>query len=75
MIDVNVSGSTVILKPAAPANVRSERVTSSTVALAWNGQTDAKEYNVYRDGALVATTTEPTFTDTQLKPTQPIAIK
>ncbi|MIM11919.1 carbohydrate-binding protein, partial [Listeria monocytogenes] len=54
-------------KPAAPANVRSERVTSSTVALAWNGQTDAKEYNVYRDGALVATTTEPTFTDTQLK--------
>ena len=50
-------------------------MTSSTVALAWNGQTDAKEYNVYRDGALVATTTEPTFTDTQLKPTQPIAIK
>jgi len=68
VIDVNVSGSTVIPeKPAAPANVRSERVTSSTVALAWNGQTDAKEYNVYRDGALVATTTEPTFTDTQLK--------
>lgn len=68
VIDVNVSGSTVIPeKPTAPANVRSERVTSSTVALAWNGQTDAKEYNVYRDGALVATTTEPTFTDTQLK--------
>ena len=42
-------------------------MTSSTVALAWNGQTDAKEYNVYRDGALVATTTEPTFIDTQLK--------
>lgn len=38
VIDVNVSGSTVIPeKPAAPANVRSERVTSSTVALAWNG--------------------------------------
>ncbi|MCS6734484.1 lytic polysaccharide monooxygenase, partial [Proteus terrae] len=68
VIDVNVSGSTVIPeKPAAPAKVRSERVTSSTVALAWNGQTDAKEYNVYRDGALVATTTEPTFIDTQLK--------
>ncbi|WP_148572482.1 fibronectin type III domain-containing protein [Nocardioides caldifontis] len=53
--------------PSQPGNLRTTSVTSSSVALAWNASTDdvgVTGYQVRRDGALVATVTGTSWTDT-----------
>jgi chitodextrinase len=52
--------------PTAPANLRATSLTKARAYLAWNASTDAvgvTGYRVYRNGALVATTTGLTWSD------------
>ncbi|MCM3716038.1 hypothetical protein M3202_18460 [Alkalihalobacillus oceani] len=51
---------------ATPQNLRLVEVTSRSAELAWDPVTGAEAYEVYRDGRLITTVTEPTVTDTDL---------
>jgi chitodextrinase len=59
--------------PAPPANLRVNGSTPSSVTLVWDASTPAadcqiKEYNIYRDGTLVTTSNQTTYTETGLAP-------
>ncbi|MCM3716040.1 hypothetical protein M3202_18470 [Alkalihalobacillus oceani] len=51
---------------ATPQNLRLVDVTSRSAELAWDHVTGAEAYEVYRDGRLIMTVTEPRVTDTDL---------
>lgn len=51
--------------PTAPGNLQAKTAVGASVPLSWEASTDnvkVKGYNVYRNGALVATTTRKTYT-------------
>ncbi|MBI4145097.1 hypothetical protein HY493_02720 [Candidatus Woesearchaeota archaeon] len=52
--------------PSRVAGLKGEKVTSGTVELVWteNDEADIHEYAVYRNSIRVATTQQPTYTDT-----------
>lgn len=52
--------------PGAPTGLHVTGVTTSSVSLAWDSQTGAVKYGVYRDGQHVATVTGTQYTDTGL---------
>ncbi|WP_206912053.1 hypothetical protein IGL98_003251 [Enterococcus sp. DIV0840] len=71
VIDVNVKGNGEITPPveeapATPTNVKTSEVTTSSLKLTWNTVSNAKEYNVYRDGKKVATVGGTQFNDANL---------
>jgi chitodextrinase len=58
------------LKPSAPSTLRATGSSSSTNGLTWNASTDnvgVAGYNIFRDGAKIATVTGTTYTDTGLR--------
>lgn len=55
--------------PSAPQNLRTTSVTSTQIALAWNASLDDQSlsgYRVYRNNALIATTTQTSYTNSGL---------
>lgn len=57
--------------PAAPANLRAESVTETSVVLAWNPSTDnvgVKSYNVYRNNTYIGYSSNTTYTASGLTP-------
>ncbi|MEV6108765.1 glycoside hydrolase family 18 protein [Streptomyces sp. NPDC051940] len=52
--------------PAAPTGLTAGSATSSSIALSWNAVSGATGYNVYRDGAKVASVSSPSATATGL---------
>jgi hypothetical protein len=57
--------------PTVPGNLTATPLTSTKIALSWTASTDnvgVAQYRIFRDGALVTTTTATTFTDTRRKP-------
>src|SRR5262249_9271990 len=57
--------------PSVPANLATTVVSSSQINLAWTASTDnvgVASYGIYRGGALIATTTRTTYSDTGLVP-------
>ena len=55
--------------PTSPAGVQTTALDASTVQISWQAATDnvgTTGYNIYRNGVLVGTTTNTTFTDTGL---------
>jgi chitodextrinase len=59
--------------PTDPSNLVATAASTSQVNLAWSGSTDAggsglHGYQIYRDSALVATTTNTSYSDTTLSP-------
>ncbi len=65
--NVNVPDNT---PPSTPSNLRNTSTTNSTIVMAWNAATDSESgisgYNVYRNNALVTTTTSLTHTSSGL---------
>jgi len=58
-----------IQPPSAPESVRALAATPNEIVVVWNASTDnigVTAYQVFRDGALIATTPFPVFTDTGL---------
>ncbi|MFB6732450.1 fibronectin type III domain-containing protein, partial [Bacillus mobilis] len=56
--------------PTAPANLRSSNQTTTTVELKWDASKDnvgVKEYEIFRDGTKVGTTSTTSYEDTGLK--------
>ncbi len=47
----------------APSDVVAEAVDTRSIRVSWSAVNNAQSYNVYRDGALVATTPEVVYTD------------
>ncbi|MBC1501497.1 LPXTG cell wall anchor domain-containing protein [Listeria weihenstephanensis] len=59
-----------IAAPSVPSNLRVAKVTSEEVVLNWDASKDnvaVAGYKVYRDGKEIATVTNPTYTDKQVK--------
>ena len=54
--------------PAAPGNFRQTAKDYFSMSLAWDEVSDATSYKLYRDGTLLATLTETSYTDTGLQP-------
>ncbi|HEX7832605.1 MAG TPA: right-handed parallel beta-helix repeat-containing protein [Thermoanaerobaculia bacterium] len=55
--------------PSAPSSLNATVASSTSIKLTWNSATDnvgVSGYRIYRRGALVATVTTPTWTDTNL---------
>ncbi|MFT6563722.1 MAG: chitin-binding protein [Actinomycetes bacterium] len=71
-IDVNVAGSAPEIEaPGAPTTLAVSAVTDSTATLNWQSTTAgsaAVDYQVYRDGELVGTTSGTSFEDLSLSP-------
>lgn len=71
-ITVNPSGGNDITPPSVPQGLASPSQTASTVSLTWNASTDnaggsgVAGYDVYRNGALVGSTSATSYTDTGL---------
>jgi chitinase len=61
--------------PAAPAGLKTEAVTTSSVTLAWTAVPGATGYAVYRDGAKVRTVTGTSTTVTGLAPSTAYAFQ
>ncbi|MFI9343721.1 chitinase [Streptomyces sp. NPDC052773] len=61
--------------PAAPAGLKTEAVTASSVTLAWTAVPGATGYAVYRDGAKVRTVTGTSTTVTGLAPSTAYAFQ
>ena len=58
--------------PSPPSNLQASTVTATTAALAWTASTDnvgVTGYNIYRNGSLIGSTTQTSYTDTGLSPT------
>lgn len=74
VVDLNVSGGPVeddTVAPSVPGTLSSSAVTTAGATVSWKASTDnvgVNGYEVLRDGVRVAQTTNPTFTDTGLKP-------
>lgn len=58
-----IAGPVKLTTPKAPANFRVVSESDTEVALAWDAAEKAEGYRVYRDGALLADTTDLTYTD------------
>ena len=59
------------IAPSVPANVRTTSVLSRSVGLAWDASTDnvgVTSYRVVRNGSVIATVTQPSYTDTSVRP-------
>jgi len=57
--------------PTAPTNLRAVSVTDSSVSLAWNASTDkvgVTSYNIYRDNAIIGSSSTASYTVSGLKP-------
>ncbi|MBE9897080.1 carbohydrate-binding protein [Enterococcus casseliflavus] len=68
VIDVNVSADTGIPEiPSKPTNIQVNNVTSNSATLSWSGHTSVEKYNIFRDGNLIETTSNLTFTDNSLE--------
>lgn len=72
-IDVNLTnaGTGVVEQPSVPGNVTSVSQTATSIELGWTKSvaTDGiKQYDVYRDGKLIASTKETAYTDKDLTP-------
>jgi chitinase len=71
-ITVNPSGGNDTAPPSVPQGLASPSQTASTVSLTWNASTDnaggsgVAGYDVYRNGALVGSTSATSYTDTGL---------
>lgn len=63
----NIATATPLDLPDAPGNLRTTRVTSSSVSLAWNAVIGASSYIVYRDEEEVREVTGTTLTDVNLE--------
>lgn len=58
---------TIITKIDTPVNLNAS-LDDRTVTLTWDAVSGAEEYKVYRDGAVVASVTSTTYTDTLIPP-------
>ncbi|MDF5751822.1 glycosyl hydrolase family 18 protein [Spongiactinospora sp. TRM90649] len=70
-LSVTTPGTGEDLPPSRPTNLRSTDITSTSAALAWDASTDdkgVKNYDVLRDGTVVATVTGTTANVTGLTP-------
>ncbi len=68
----NMSVSSLPVQPlAAPANLASGTITTSTIALTWTGTASAAGYNVLRGGSKIGTTASTAYTDTGLTAATP----
>ncbi|WP_407268557.1 discoidin domain-containing protein [Radiobacillus sp. PE A8.2] len=59
--------------PTVPANLTAKALSSNEIELTWEASTDnagVAEYNIYRDGALVGSTTSTSYNDTGLDATK-----
>ncbi len=68
---INVVANDDTTAPTTPTNLRTTNVTTSGVSIAWDASTDnygVLGYRVYRNGAVVGTTTTATYTDSNLNP-------
>lgn len=57
------------IPPSVPSGLRSTSVSSTTIALSWNTSTDNRDtvsYRILRNGNVIATTTQTTYTDSSL---------
>ena len=63
-------GAVVITTPPAPQNLRQTGKTLESISLAWDAVSSADGYKLYRDGALIATQTATSYTDTGLLPSE-----
>lgn len=69
VIDVNISTDSIVPElPQVPENFRADRVTSQSVSLTWNSQSNVQKYNVFRDGELIATTISSSYLDEEVLP-------
>ena len=59
-----IAGPVKITTPKAPGNFRVVSETDTEVALAWDAAENATGYRLYKNGALLADTTELAYTDT-----------
>jgi chitodextrinase len=60
-----------VTPPSVPTNLQASNVTSTTLKISWTASTDdvaVAGYQVFRNGAKVATTTTTSYTDTGLAP-------
>jgi chitinase len=67
--DLGACDGTDTTPPTVPANLASPSQTSTSIALGWSASTDAsgiQNYDVLRNGTIVATVTTTSFTDTNL---------
>ncbi len=68
----STASSSVDVNITAPANLVPIEETSSTISLAWTASTEASGtiagYDIYRNGAQVGTSVDPSFIDTGLSP-------
>ncbi|MEO7364551.1 MAG: fibronectin type III domain-containing protein [Candidatus Saccharimonadales bacterium] len=65
------SSSADVTPPSAPTNLRATTVLDTSISFAWDASTDdvaVTGYKLYRDGALIGTTTVTSYTDTGLQP-------
>lgn len=59
-----------VATPPAPQNLRQTGKTLESISLAWDAVEAADGYKLYRDGALIATQTATSYTDTGLLPSE-----
>ncbi|MBA8862892.1 chitinase [Ochrobactrum anthropi] len=67
----SISGNPVPIpeKPAVPSDLKVTATSTSSISLGWKAsESVVSRYNIVRDGALVATSVEPTFTNAGLAP-------
>ena len=58
--------------PSPPSNLLASTVTATTTTFSWTASTDnlgVTGYNIYRNGSLIGSTTQTSYTDTGLSPT------
>lgn len=70
-VEVSVTPSEDTQAPTAPANLVASNVTTTSLTVSWSASTDnvgVKGYDVYRDGALIGSTTGLSFDDSGLIP-------
>lgn len=66
VIDVNVTSGTGVSAPATPTGLAQIGITSSSVKIGWNPQSDAVSYNIFRNGQNIQQVSGVTFQDTGL---------
>lgn len=69
VIDVNLNNGSGGVTPSVPAGVASPSQTQTSISLTWSpssGPNGIQQYEVYRNGALVGTTAQTSYTDTGL---------
>ncbi len=66
--NIDVTNLPVTNAPAAPTGLSVQDLDSSSVSLIWNAASLATAYQVYRDGALIASPQSTSYTDNNLQP-------